>query len=248
MIPHTHISLPRSSGFTLVEMAMVLLIVALLLSGLVPSISQQMEQRRITETRQQLEEIKDALMGFAIINGRLPCPASATSNGQESPVGGGNCTNTYNGFVPAATLGMASALNSQGHPIDAWGNPLAYAVTESNSNAYTTSNGLATVGLDSLSPDLLVCSTSTGISGSNCATGKKLTAGSGIPVILYSSGGNAAYGGTGADESKNNDNNRVFVSHTPTPETAANGEFDDIVTWMSNHLLLNRMVTAGKLP
>jgi hypothetical protein len=33
------------------------------------------EQRRITETRQQLAEIKDALLGFAIIHGRLPCPA-----------------------------------------------------------------------------------------------------------------------------------------------------------------------------
>jgi len=114
-------------------------------------------------------------------------------------------------------------------------------------NAYTTSNGMADAGLDSLSPNLLVCSTATGISGSSC-NGNGLTSTPGVPVVLYSRGGNAADGGTGADEAKNNDNNRIFVSHTPTPATATNGEFDDIVTWMSNHLLLNRMVTAGKLP
>ncbi|HUW25479.1 MAG TPA: prepilin-type N-terminal cleavage/methylation domain-containing protein [Gallionella sp.] len=62
-------------GFTLVEMAIVLAIVGLLLGGLIPTLSAQMESQRINETRKQLDEIQQALMGFAIINGRLPCPA-----------------------------------------------------------------------------------------------------------------------------------------------------------------------------
>ena len=63
----------RQAGFTLIEMAMVLMIVALLLGGLLPTISSQAEQRHENDTRKQLDEIQQALIGFAIINGRLPC-------------------------------------------------------------------------------------------------------------------------------------------------------------------------------
>ena len=73
-------------GFTLVEMAIVMLIVALLLGGLVPTLSSQVDQRHASETSKQLDEIQQALIGYAIIYGRLPCPASDTSNGMEDPV------------------------------------------------------------------------------------------------------------------------------------------------------------------
>jgi hypothetical protein len=146
--------------------------------------------------------------------------------------------------VPTATLGISAATDNQGRALDAWNNPIHYAVTKSNSKAYTTSNGMADEGLEALNPNLLVCSTATGISGANCAAGKKLTALSGVPVILYSTGKNAAYGGTGLDEAENNDNDRTFINHEPRPSTATNGEFDDIVTWVSNLTLLNRMVAA----
>jgi len=240
-------------GFTLVEMAMVLAIVALLMAGLLPTISGQIEQQRLRETRDQLKDIEQALLGFAIINGRLPCPATAASKGVENPSGGGTCTNPYNGFVPAATLGLSSR-NEDGLLLDAWNNPIRYAVTESNGRAYTTSNGMATAGLDSLAPNLLVCSTATGISGTDCGSADyKLTAGDGVPAVIYSIGKNGASGGTGTDETANPnpnsaDNNRTFVSHTPTASSSGNGEFDDIVIWISNSTLLNRMVSAGKLP
>lgn len=240
-------------GFTLVEMAMVLAIVALLMAGLLPTISSQIEQQQLKETRDQLRDIEQALIGFAIINGRLPCPATTASMGVENPSGGGTCTNSFNGFVPAATLGM-STRNEDGLALDAWNNPIRYAVTQANSYAYTTSNGMATTGLDALAPNLLVCSTATGISGSDCGSADyKLTAGDGVPVVIYSIGKNGASGGTGTDEAANPnpnsaDNNRTFVSHTPTGSSATNGEFDDLVIWISNSTLLNRMVSAGKLP
>lgn len=245
-------------GFTLVEMAMVLAIVALLMAGLLPTISSQIEQQQLKETRDQLRDIEEALIGFAIINGRLPCPATSASKGVESPAGGGACTNFYDGFVPAATLGM-STRNEDGLALDAWNNPIRYAVTAWDSTSpaqtdvYTTANGMATVGLSSLSPNLLVCSTATGISASACASGNALTSDPGVPVVIYSIGKNGATGGTGTDESANPnpnsaDNNRTFVSHTPTASTSSNGEFDDLVIWISNSTLLNRMVSAGKLP
>jgi len=50
------------SGFTLVEMAIVLAVVALLLGGLLPTISSQMEQAQRKETRSSLSEIQQALL------------------------------------------------------------------------------------------------------------------------------------------------------------------------------------------
>lgn len=246
----------RINGFSLVEMAIVLAIVALLLGGLLPSISSQIEQQRTNETRKQMDEIQQALIGFAIINGRLPCPASSTSNGVESFASGGasngNCSNFYNGFVPAATLGLAQ-VNSQGLAVDAWNNPIHYAVTSWNSNTFTKINGMSTTGISNLQPDLLVCSTATGATSSSCASGAALTSSPGVPAVIYSTGKNGGYGGTGLDEAENpnpnsTDNDRVFVSHTPTPSTATNGEFDDLVIWISPNVLINRMVVAGKLP
>jgi prepilin-type N-terminal cleavage/methylation domain-containing protein len=254
----------REQGFTLVEMAMVLAIVALLLTGLVPTISGQLEQRRSAETKKQLEEIQQALIGFAIINGRLPCPAPQGS-GTESPAGGGACDNSYNGVVPGATLGLSS-LNENGEVLDGWDNPIRYVVTSWDSttpvksDVYTTSSGISEVGLSSLRPNLLVCTTSTGLVETNCttnqyttsdckcATDQALTAGDGVPAIIFSTGKNGAGGGTGADEEINLDNNRIFVSHTPTAAGNPNGEFDDLVIWISNQVLISKMVAAGKLP
>lgn len=244
-------------GFTLIEMAIVLFIVALLLGGLLPTMSSQIEQKRTTETIKQLDEIQQALLGYTIINGRLPCPASDTSNGIESfdtGAGGnasnGSCSNFYNGFVPASTLGFTTGVDSQGRKgfaVDSWGNRVRYAVTQSNSKAFTTTNGMS-VSFSTLAPNLLVCSSATGVTDTSCTvTSNALTSSPGVPVVLFSTGKNGATGSGGADETANIDGgiSQTFVSHTPTP---APNEFDDIVTWISPNILINRMVSAGKLP
>lgn len=245
------------TGFTLVEMAMVLLIVSLLLGGLLPTITSQIEQRNTAETSKQIEEIQQALIGFAIINGRLPCPATPTSNGAESPSGGGACTNFYNGYVPAATLGLSGATSS-GLVLDAWGNPIRYAVTSWNSaspavtDVFTTAGGMSSVGISNLNPtSLLVCSTATGISASSCSSGNSLTS-SGVPAVIFSTGKDGP-SASGTDEQVNLHNStyvsyQTFVSHIPSPSGAANGAFDDLVIWISPNVLINRMVSAGKLP
>ncbi len=252
-----------SPGFTLIEMAIVLFIVALLMGGLLPTLTSQIEQRRNSDTSKQLNEIKDALIGYAVINGRLPCPASSTSNGAEYPVGGGNCTNFYNGFVPAATLGLSGTTDSSGFLIDSWGNRIHYAVTSWNSpspvlnDVFTTANGMSTVGMSNFpttgTPHLQVCSTASASSTSCSVANSALTASPGVLAVIYSTGKNGGYGGTGPDEAENPnpksaDNDRVFVSHLPTGSGAPNGYFDDIVIWISPNVLINRMVAAGKLP
>lgn len=253
----TSLANSRPQGFTLIEITIVLFIVALLLGGLLPTLSGQIEQRRVGETSKQLEEIQQALIGFAIVNGRLPCPASSTTSGAESPsTGTGICTNNFDGYVPAATLGVTTTVDSQGNTgfaVDSWGNRIRYAVTAWSSNTYTVPNGMSTKGITNLiPPDLIMCSTATGIGVASCATGKSLSS-NGVPVVIFSTGKNGLLASPGLDEAANlngtNDNNdRAFVSHTPTPTGSTNGEFDDLVIWLSPNTLINRMVAAGRLP
>lgn len=250
-------------GFSLIEMAIVLFIIALLLGGLLPTVSSQIEQQRTNETRKQLDEIQQALIGYAITYGRLPCPASDTTNGIEDPPGTGICTHQYDGFVPAATLGSTTGVDNQGtkgFAVDAWGNRIRYVVTAANANAFTIPDGMKTAGISTLQSNLQICSTATlitnaGTATASCNTGPPSTSlTSGVPVVIYSTGKNGSYGGTGIDEKENSNPNslppydRLFISHTPAPSSSANGEFDDIVIWISPNILINRMVSAGKLP
>jgi len=267
---YQHIMKPNKynyhNGFTLVEMAVVLAIVALLLGGLIPTLSAQREAQQIKDTRKQLDEIREALEGYAIIYGRLPCPAISGSNGVEDPTTGVNCTyfsnpiNASYNYLPAVTLGL-SGTNSSGLLEDAWGNPIRYAVASSDSTSpafskvFTTQNGVSSVGISNLTalnlnPNLLVCSAASS-SNSSCTVSNSTLASNAVAVI-YSTGKNGASGGTGNDEKENLNPNgadshgNVFVYHTPNATTG--NEFDDLMTWISPNVLVNRMVSAGRLP
>lgn len=239
----------KGSGFSLVEMAIVLVIIGLMLGGLLMPLSAQMDQRRTSETQQTLNQIQDALLGFAIANGRLPCPATLATAGVESPVGGGVCTNPWNGFLPAVTLGI-TPIDNAGFAVDGWQTPanrIRYAVTTSTGNAFTTTGSMALT----LLADLRVCTTATGITATTCGAAPALT--NNAVAVIYSLGKNAATGGGGLDELANPNTlggsvDQVFVSHPRTEAAAANGEFDDILIWLSPNTLYNRMVAAGRLP
>jgi len=73
-----------SRGFTLVELAVVMTIVAILLASVVYTLSAQTEQRNLDETRRRMETARELLLSFAIVNGRLPCPARYTSSASNS--------------------------------------------------------------------------------------------------------------------------------------------------------------------
>lgn len=233
-------------GFTLVEMAVVLLIVTILMAGLVPTISSQMDQRQINQTRKQLDEIQQALIGFAIVNERLPCPASISTNGQEDPpVVIGTCNHPNDGYVPAAALGLGP-VNSQGLVVDAWNNPIRYAVTSSYGNAFTMQSGMKAIWSSAINLDLQVCTTSTGISPTACAANTTLSS-NGVPMVIFSTGKDGLSGAANPDESANlhtggSANNKTYVSHDFAPT------YDDLVVWVSPNTLFNRMVAAGKLP
>lgn len=243
-------------GFTLTELAVVLVIVALLIGGLLVPLGAQDELRRKAETQKTLRDIHDALLGFAAANGRLPCPATATSNGQENFAAGndastGRCSNFYDGFVPAATLGI-TPVNDSGIAIDAWDRPIRYAVwagvINAVANPFTRTNGMRSATMDMIAgttPLIAVCTTSTGVTSTACS-GATTTLTNSVPALVFSGG--KLINPAGADAGANRDDDSVFVSHVPTGAGAANGEFDDLVIWLSPNILFNKMIAAGQLP
>jgi prepilin-type N-terminal cleavage/methylation domain-containing protein len=219
-------------GFTLVEMAIVLVIIGLLLGGLLMPLSAQMEQRRISETQKALDEISQALLGFVIANKYIPCPADpalasgAAGAGQARAFAAGACTGGNSGVLPWATLGVSET--------DAWGNRYTYRVTVGFADTTT-----------------FFTLSSPGDSTIRATSGGTLIA-SAIPAVIVSHGknGSGAYNTAGtqltvsadADEAENSDSDTDFVSKAPT------ATFDDLVAWLSPNILFNRMVTAGRLP
>jgi prepilin-type N-terminal cleavage/methylation domain-containing protein len=263
----------KHNGFSLIEIAVVLIIISVLFAMIAIPLATQIDLRRTEDTQRQLEAIKEALIGYAVANGRLPCPAIATSNGNEAFAAGGNATNgncqQFVGFLPAATLGL-SPVDANGFALDAWGltqNRIRYGVSALASpsgtpatcinaivtNVFTRTDGmrLATMAcLADTNPSLnmlrICSSTPTGAAGA--ATGCTSLLTTKAPFVLLSLGKNAATGGIDTDEAHNVDTDAYFVSHTPTPAGSANGEFDDVVTWGSLSALFARMVQAGRLP
>ena len=231
-------------AFTLIEMAVAIFLIAILLGSILVPLGAQVEQRQISDTQRGIAEIRDALIGFAVANGYLPCPdltAGANSNDGQEDVAGGLCTNPE-GNVPWVTLGTAGS--------DPWGNRFRYRVDPD----FAQRAPMATFTLTS-SADLQVCSAST------CAAGELLTSpgpnGAAALILSHGRNGSGAINAssaaanpapTSADELANTDSNISFVYRPPTSVGSAVGEFDDVVSWVSKFTLFNRMVAAGRLP
>lgn len=258
----------RNGGFSLAEMAVVLVIVGLLIGGMLAPLATQMEQRNFADTQKRLEDAREELLGFAIANGRLPCPASSASLGDEA-ISGGDCANYYDGFLPAKALGVLQ-VDSSGYAVDAYNNRIRYVLAKTAvippstipnctitvAPFFSSSTILKDNTLQCAPGDLLICKSSqfSGYSGTSCGTGttNKLVEDNKVVAIIFSTGKNSATSDASrTDEQANTDGNATFVYHTPTPigTTAANGgEFDDQMVWISIGLLYGRMVSAGVLP
>ena len=245
-------------GFTLVEIAVVLLIVGLISVFGLRLLSSTNEGLRARLTRQNMDAIKAALQAYMVRAGRLPCPAVETNTttdatyGLEAPTPG-TCTGTtgldavaFRGVVPWKTLGITTET-----AFDGWGRQITYAVTN-------TATGLTTATLSGLRGSLTV-HTAAPISLGLPATGNQINACSttandnvcnaAASVMLVSYGQNSfgAYNVTGvrsplptlASEVENTDADRNFVLAEPS------SNFDDIVVPLSPNDLLGPLYVQG---
>lgn len=126
---------PRAQGFSLVEMAMVLLVVGVLAALFLPATNTMMDNNRRKETRTKLEALESAITRFVMTRGRLPCPADgglapgANLYGVEGRIGqlcgslNAAAQDQRRGVVPWVSLGL-----SINEATDAWGNLITYRV------------------------------------------------------------------------------------------------------------------------
>ena len=239
----------RQRAFTLVELAVVVAVIALMLGSLLIPLASQVEQRNVAQTTKQLDEIKEALLGFAMVNGRLPRPAVSVTDGTERALCGAGATGVVacTGYLPWVALGL--------NKTDAWSKMFRYSVSPEYADAafnFSTSpaNNKTIQTRD--------------------ATGTlvNLTVVQSVPAVVLSYGPNnwgvtdngsaiADVSTTNTDEDANNSKFNCaaaadcdnFISRLSGAYTGgAGGEFDDIVMWVPSTLLLGRMVAAGRLP
>lgn len=219
----------KEAGFSLIEVAIVLVILGLIMGGMLMPLSAQVEKSRRSATTRQLEGQLEALLGFAITNGRLPCPDINADGFEDPPGGAGGCT-ALSGEMPAFTLGVGR--------LDAWGRPFTYRVTNSFADDVDgTGCGTATAGIS-----LELCS-SGDIQIRDASGGAPVALG--MPLVIVSHSNNWA-SSLSPDELENSDGDIIFVDRIYSG--VAGAEYDDLVVWLTPNILKNRMVTAGRLP
>ncbi len=222
---------PRhGTGFTLVELAIVLVIVALLASGLMVGIAAQRNAAETIDAQRQLENIRETLTGFALTHGRLPCPALPNLTSSDASVGVENCAQPH-GVLPWVTLGLPE--------VDPWGRRFTYYAHGSFTGA-VPSGALASFTLDTV-----------GNANVKAGSGSSSNVASDLPAVVVSHGsrGTGAWQpngsqlpGVSGDEAENADADLTFISRTQ------DGNFDDLVTWIVPSILKSKMVAAGRLP
>lgn len=265
----------RSRGFTLTELAIAFVIISFLLAGAMYTLSAQQEQRSRTETLRRLEEAKELLLTYSVVNGRLPCPARSNSAGDEVRNGAGECKNgaaledyyggtlsdgSVGGLLPATAIGFAP-VDASGFAIDAWGNRIRYALAKTLDTGvsscpdtattlhFTLTTKLKSNGITCAPRDLIVCNTTQAIAaGTACSAGTAVTNRFTVVAVIFSTGKNGALGPVGSNETENLDGDHLFVHRPPDPSSAATGEFDDLTVWVPVGLLYGRLIAAGVLP
>jgi prepilin-type N-terminal cleavage/methylation domain-containing protein len=113
----------KFGGFTLIEIAIVLVIIGLLTTGGGYLIAQQFQSSKRMQAKNELSTIHDSLLTYVKVNGYLPCPDKLTGNGAmdgvEDRKSNGSCS-TREGQLPYQTLGV--------NDLDPWHNSYYYRV------------------------------------------------------------------------------------------------------------------------
>lgn len=222
----------QNNGFTLIEISIVLVIIGLIAGTLLPLLSGQVNNQYRKTTITSLANIQQALIGFAIANGRLPC-ADRDGDGQEDRTGSNSCfaPNFANDRLPSATLGVPAT--------DAWGQTFHYRVSSNFSDD----------AADTTCPP-----TDVNLSFGLCSEGDiNISDGDGgfvanlVPAIAFSLGENfGVTSGLSTEEQANRNNDANFVSRSFRNAQTTAGGFDDLVTWVPTTTLINQMVKAGR--
>lgn len=236
--PHQHHYRRSVAGFSLVEMAIVLVIFALLAGGMMLTLGAQQDIQKTSEVRRQLTDIREAILGYAVANGRLPPPAPPTKANTD-PTAGVIEEGRTTGVIPWITLGLPET--------DPWGQRFTYRVTVE----FADNIGVAPLLSCPPAPPPSLASFALCSSGNITITDGSNNIATGIPAVIVSHGKNG-FGGYrpdgsqaasgSAEELENANGDTKFISHSQS------ANFDDEVIWIPLYNLMSRMITAGRLP
>jgi len=224
----------KNRGFTLAEMAVVVVIASILLVAGVKVLTAQMDSASYSATRTKQEAIKQALITYLGNNKRLPCPDSRNGAGpgalnftvalppdgienrQTAGNPATNCAASF-GVLPYATLRLARDV-----AMDGWGNLLSYQLSTAPDNWALTAS---------------FSDTNTGGLTVNDSAGAALTTSAVVNIISHGKNGSGAYTikgtravlpvvGTNPDESENADEDTTYVKNEYTDA------FDDLLLFI----------------
>lgn len=192
----------KQQGFSLIELAIVTVILGLMMTMLIPVASSQLEQQRRRETISKMTVIDQAITAFVMANRRLPCPADGTvpagtlNAGVEVRDPNGDCGTQTNGVLPWISLGLSEADATDGYfarftyrvPPDGNG-----GLTRNNSldasNCDPAGGAAATITSGAKSCNLLCDRTSAANRATTCTSPTNILSGRGLRVI--DEGGNS---------------------------------------------------------
>ncbi|MBF0460495.1 MAG: type II secretion system protein [Magnetococcales bacterium] len=220
----------RANGFTLIEITLVMVILGLLLGGLLQPLSTQLENSHRRETREQLERIQEALLGYVLVHGYLPCP-DLHNDGREAREAEG-CTGHRSGTIwlgtlPWITLGVGEQ--------DGWHNRFTYAVSQPFTDASQTPLPAFSLATEGTIPVVNGMDHAPAVVVSHGANGLGALSVPGVaqpaptsPAELANSNGEAHF---------------VYAPYHNDPDVG----FDDQMIWISPYILKNRLLLAGRL-
>lgn len=145
----------RATGFTLIEIAVVIVVLSLLLAMIAGIGTAMIGQQRREATRQRLAGLETAIALFVSQNRRLPCPANGTLPGTDAnsgkedpdPYTGTCAASQANGVVPWRALGLGEQ-----DITDGWGNRLTFRVASEYVAADSMNLTACTPGGKALTP------------------------------------------------------------------------------------------------
>lgn len=220
------------NGFTLIELAIVLIVVSLLSGGALALVGRQIESARDSTTRAHQRAVFEALQAFVLGAGRLPCPADGSAAegspdaGRERPEGGGSCTvDPSRAVVPWITLAIAEPLSRDG-----WGRRFLFYPANGTTGAQLTATGDA--GFRTGTGNITILADAGGTPSTT------ITDQAAFVLMSHGENGDGGYLPTGSRmigdpsgpaENENQDGDRIFVDtgFSSDPESY----FDDVLLW-----------------
>lgn len=179
-----------SAGFTLVEIAVVIVVLGFLLAMIAGIATALIGQQRREVTRQRMAGVETALALFVSQNKRLPCPADGRLAGNAVGAGaekrsagacdtlGGTANSQTHGVVPWQSLGLAEP-----DVTDGWGSRITYRVApELVANNAMDLTACDPGGTGPLSAGACNAACTSGTFPASCTPPSTFTAGKGLKI------------------------------------------------------------------